>query len=156
MKLCPVNATSDADGYPQTSWLPAWPCILPLRPPSSGRVLGAHLLPCGLLRHKTPLALHPQPAPRQDARQGGPDCVLRCVSYNFSDPSQINNLSPSTLSTSDPVLLILHPNLFILAQMALACCKSLLVSFFWGGEMPSPPLHPPSCLLVSPSFSLLL
>lgn len=43
----PINAASDADGYPQTSWLSAWPHPIPFHPASSCRMLRAHLLPRG-------------------------------------------------------------------------------------------------------------
>lgn len=60
--------------------------------------------------------------------RAAPTVCFAASCTTFLTPSQINNLSPTTLSTSDPVLLILHPNLFLLAQMALACRRSLLVS----------------------------
>lgn len=101
--------------------LTPFPSILPLLVGCSG------LTSCqgaGLAQETTGSPATGCAAPRYSA--GRPRvCALLCL----VPPSQINNIPLFTVSTSVPVLLILHPSSVILAQMPLAHCKSLSVSF---------------------------
>jgi len=110
-------------------------------PPSSHWVLGAHLLPQGVVRHRTGwLSCHGLLRTGMLCRAAPRACsAVSCE--DFLPLSQINN--PHLVSPCQSVLLILHPNFINLAKMSLAHGDSVSISFP-RGEIPLPPLHPPS------------